>query len=192
MIVFGGSFDPIHKGHLGVADFARKTLKAHRVLFLPSAMPFFKKNPYESSISDRIAMMESALAPLHWADLCLYEVKEILCMNRPHQHFMIDTIRALKERGILPSRPYLLIGDDQVNHFHQWKEPQILSQEVYLLIALRNKDITPTFPYEAIYMKNPPVCCASSQIRELIKMGQKYRHLLPREVYQYIESHKVY
>lgn len=191
-ILFGGSFDPVHLGHIQTAEFALNAAAAKRVLFIPSAKPFFGKQGYSASARDRLAMLEIALAPYPWAHICLYEIQNSLTEQSADVRYTIDTLHFLQKHYLVESQPYLLIGDDLAESFYTWKNYRELAEQTKILIAVRESRLekTPDFPH--ILLKNAPLEYASSYIRNCIASGKNYRKFVPKEVYRYIEHEKLY
>lgn len=189
-ILFGGSFDPVHRGHLQIADFARHAVSASRVLFIPSGRPFGKPD-YYACAEDRVVMLEKALAGHHWADICLYEVQNAL-QGHPEKHYSIDTVRFLKKHGLIEDHPFLLVGDDLISTFSTWKDYQTLADLVTVIVAVRQGQTVDKLDFPHVLLQNMPLIYASSQIRADIAAGKSYQRSVPKEVYYYIESHQLY
>lgn len=190
-ILFGGSFDPVHRGHLQIADFARQAVGAARVLFIPASKPFHKPG-YHTSAENRLNMLEEAVAPLPWADVCLYELQDSLQGKEADTHYTIDTLRFLQSQNLVEEHPFLLIGDDLASTFTLWKEYQTLARLVHVLIAVRDSISMGELDFPCTLLKNLSMIYASSEIRKAIAAKQPYRHSVPREVYRYIEYHQLY
>ncbi len=190
-ILFGGSFDPLHLGHIQAAEFALNSVKAKRVLFIPAAKPF-NKAEYTASAQDRLAMMEKALVRYPWAHICLYEIQDSLEGRLPIIHYTIDTLHFLQEHHLVEPYPYLLIGDDLLKGFQTWKNYQQLARKTKILIATREEQLCESLDFSYTLLKNTPYLHASSMIRQFIQAGKSYRKSVPKEVYQYIEREKLY
>jgi len=185
-ILFGGTFNPLHIGHLMIAEQASIQLGA-RVVFLPSAKTPLKEGvPTESEDKHRVAMLEQALAPYPWAELCTYEIDN----TTQAPFYAIDVVQELKARGVLSPDTFYLLGGDWVVDFHKWKEPEALSQETRLVLATRNETTPFNFPHTELGNTNLGV--SSSAIRSLIKNGQSYQFLVTKEVSDYLQANGLY
>lgn len=182
IVIFGGSFDPIHNGHLRLARAASLLLNAD-VVFVPAKEPRWKKP--DSKASDRVKMLQLALneerSGAFAIDLCE--------MKRPGTSYSIDTAKDFVKR--YPGRElYWLIGSDQVNKLPKWKDPKNLSELVHFVYVPRSDilvdpAIVQTYGVlELDYHGSGPV--SSSDIRELKSLD------LPLKVLEYIENNNLY
>lgn len=185
-LLFGGSFNPLHNGHLAIAEEVCWQLKLDKVVFLPSAQTPLKQNI--GSVSDdahRLAMLKQALAPLSWASLCTYELDH--ATEAPH--YAIDMVRFLKKSNALSPDTYYLLGDDWADDFSKWKECDALCQETQLVLAARQGN---SFAYPHTALHNALLPISSSDIRLRIAHNRPFRFLVPQEVYEYINQHNLY
>lgn len=183
-VVFGGSFNPVHIGHLALADEARCFVQAKRVLFLPSFQTPLKEAPAVSG-RQRLAMLQIALQGVGWAEISDFEIAQ----NRPC--YAIESLRALQKEGLLPPKPYFFIGQDWFSRFSQWKESAALAQEARLLTA-RRAGLADEFNFPHTALANDLFELSSSQIRNRIAEGRPFRFLVPQGVYEYIKRHRLY
>ena len=181
-IIFGGTFDPIHNGHLRIASFSAKKYKA-KVIFVPNKSPRWKE-PL-TDISYRKDMLELALKNADFSyEISLYEVEKDDDIN-----YSIDTIKYFKEK-YPKDNLYFLIGADQVNQFEKWKDAVEISKLVTIIYSSRpgfklNEKNIADFKMESLdYEESGEV--SSSDIRELKSLD------LPFEVVNYIEDNKLY
>lgn len=129
--VLGGTFDPVHLGHLALADEARRWLGLRRVLLVPTAVPPHKSLARLSSTAHREAMLRLALADRPGLELCTIESRaDRVC-------YTIDTLRSLR-RGPPPSRPVFLMGTDSLLQVHTWRDYRELLAEFDLAIVDRS------------------------------------------------------
>lgn len=128
-IIFGGSFDPIHNGHKLMAETARKVVGADVVEFVLAPRSRWKEGALDST--NRLAMLSLYLKDINWAKICLYEVE-----TNAERNYTIETIKHFK-KTVPSDELYLLIGADQVNKFHRWKEASQISQLVQILCYRR-------------------------------------------------------
>ena len=175
--VLGGSFDPIHQGHLQIAKTALKKLSIDEVWFMPTKdAPL--KHRQSASFEDRCHMIALAIAPFRHMKLCTLEGE------RATVSYTIDTVRELKKR--YPRDTFCwLIGDDQAKQFSQWKEHERLKKEVRFYVFSRMEDIILDTDFQRVEM--PFIQVSSSQIRQ-----GKQLYQLPQTVRIYMGAHGLY
>ena len=182
-IIYGGSFDPIHNGHLRIARAATLKLNAD-VIFVPARSPRWKK--CEASAKDRLKMMKLVLrsyAPAG-AQISDYELN-----SKSEVNYTIDTIRYFCKK-YPKSKLYLLIGGDQVNKFPEWKESEELSKLAKIVFVSRpgiqiNKDVVNRYNMINLnYFESGEVSSTA------IRLGMSLD--FPKEVLNYIEKNHLY
>ena len=168
--LFGGTFDPIHLGHLRLALELQEKYKFKSVRFIPCKNPVFKKKPLVS-LKHRIAMLK--LATKNQAGFIVDESEK----NRVGPSYMIDTLVNLKEE--MPKEKFsLILGNDAFEHFAQWRCPDDIVTLAKLIVVSRD-------PQETL-----PI--SSTHIRKQIKTKKSPRYLVPDAVWQYIIKHGLY
>lgn len=188
--VFGGSFNPVHNGHVNLAETVHKTLGYDRIVFVPAFRSPFKELPEGASNEDRIAMLKLALEGREWAwiETCEIERKDV--------SYTSDTIGFLTEKyrkeGILDGKLGLLIGADLAEGFSRWHCVEKLIAMTDIILARRNKDEKPSFAYDCIYVDNELYAGASSEIRAAVKNDIYLQSVLPDKVYEYILQRGLY
>ena len=184
LLILGGTFDPVHNGHLHLADTASRFLGGVPVVFVPAYKPAHKQSIDISPVEDRIAMLKSALQDTLWR----VETCEV---DRGGTSFTIDTIRELTERYSLKEPPGLIMGDDLAKGFHKWRRPEEIVAESQIVLASRlYEDIQ--FDYPHIPLHNAILPIASSDIRKRAESGEAFRYLIPPSVYNYIIDKGLY
>ncbi len=165
---FGGSFDPIHNGHIQLALSLIERRKVDEVIFCPAGIsPFKKSAPPLASKKDRLKMCKLAIKPIPLFSLLDWEVE------RETPSYTIDTIRFLIKRD--PKATYrLILGEDTFAHISKWKEADALLKLAPPLVGDRLLPIS------------------STEIRKRLKEGKYCGHLLPQEVLEYIYKHNLY
>ncbi len=193
--VFGGSFNPVHIGHLALADELRASLGYDRVILVPANVPPHKAMASGASAADRIAMLALAC---EGSDFLEYDDCEIA---RGGVSYTIDTIRYLteKNRSRLSGLLGFAFGQDLVAGFGSWRDPDSVAREADLILARRPESDaagqgvpTATFPWRHIGLGNPLLPISSSDIRGRISSGKAWRYLVPDAVYRYIVGHGLY
>lgn len=185
LVIFGGSFDPVHLGHLHLAEEVRKTFQCERIVFVPAALPPHKNGKALTDPSFRLRML--TLATLR-SDFIVDDCE----LRRGGTSFTIDTVYDIIERYKLRDKPGLLLGDDLIADFSSWKDPQKLAEMTHILVARRKPDVAVDFTYDHTDVENLLVPISSSDIRMRIRSDKAYRFLLPPDVYDFIEAHELY
>lgn len=180
--LFGGSFDPIHLGHVQFALELKEKLFLDEVWFIPNWKSPFKKNDEVLPVSHRVAMIRLAIEKYPYFKLQLIE-----CEKR-QVAYTVDTIKELKVK--YPEIDfYLLLGSDLASSFHLWKEPEVIKKLVPVIVGKRAGSVWQEsekfFEVEALNI-------SSTEIRSLIKMGGECKASLPEGVWDYIQSHHLY
>jgi len=184
-IILGGTFDPVHIGHLHLADLAAHRFGAGEVIFIPSYVSPHKEGRRTEPAEHRIAMLEIALKGTPWrVDTC--EIR------RGGTSYTIDSVRELKESCGWSEPPGLLLGDDLSAGFSRWKEPEALSREARLILASRLETSAGTFPYPHERLNNRILNVSSTEVRRALREGDAVRYLLPPGVWEYIRREGLY
>lgn len=181
LIIYGGSFDPIHHGHYAMALQAKTAVEAEEVHFVLAKNPRWKDKKDDGS--HRLKMLQLYLADVPWAKINEYELKSDAEIN-----YSIDTIRYFA--ATYPNtKLYFLIGMDQVEKFHLWKDASVISNFVQLLVyhrpeyAMHHPNIA---TYRMRIIEGPIHAVSSSDIRILKSLSTK------KSVLDYIASHHLY
>lgn len=185
--LYGGTFDPIHHGHLFVARAAYEELALDRLCFIPAAHSPFKpgRKPLESRW--RIRLLRSALAGMPEFEVCVDEIR------RGGVSFTIDTVRLFAERFPGAKLVYL-IGTDHVATLPQWKAAAELAAAVDFAVIPRpgaSPEETPR-GFRCQYLKGFPVELSSSLLRERIREGRKIDPFVPATVAELIRRYRLY
>jgi nicotinate-nucleotide adenylyltransferase len=185
---FGGSFDPIHLGHLNIAIELAERHKLDEVYICPTSQsPFKKAKPPIASKEHRRAMVTAAISPLpHFTLLDLELQHTVPC-------YTIDTIRALIAADHKKTY-FLLLGEDALEHFHEWREVEELVKLATPLIGSRNnsKAVTVSAAIKRGLTTIPIMEISSTGIRDRLKNDLYCGHLLPAKVWDYIQQHQLY
>ncbi len=179
--IFGGSFDPIHHGHLILARAAREELGLDRVIFIPANMSPHKTETKPSTAQDRLAMAQRAIA-----DEDGFAASDIE-LHRPPPSYTVETLRELKARH--PGDDLvLLIGADNVAKFETWREPDKIREHAQIAVLDRANHEIPR-GWTAVRRL---VDISSTDIRTRIQAGKSIRYLTPGSVCDYITDHGLY
>ncbi|NLX61571.1 MAG: nicotinate-nucleotide adenylyltransferase [Tissierellia bacterium] len=194
--IMGGTFDPIHIGHLLIAEYARISFKLDKILFIPTGNPPHKKKKHITSDMHRYNMV--LLATNSNENFLLSTIE----MDRKGVTYTIDTINALK--SIYDNTDfYFIMGADSLLQIYSWKDYEKLLNMCKFIVAKRpgykdNKldevksDLNLKYNSQIFIMEGPLLDISSSQIRERVKKGISITYLVPRAVEIYIYKHKLY
>lgn len=183
--VYGGSFNPIHYGHLLSAVWVLEKLNYDKIILVPANIPVHKSfSDYPAAIH-RLKMTEIAIKGFDYLESSDIEIK------RGGKSYSIDTIRDFKEKLNLTEKPGLIFGDDLLDGLHLWKEIDKLCIECKL-ICLKRSNHSVAVPYPMTLLDNRIINISSTDIRERVRSGRKIDFLLPEEVKDYISNHKLY
>jgi nicotinate-nucleotide adenylyltransferase len=192
--LFGGTFDPVHLGHLILAEQCREQGRLDQVWFLPSAHPPHKSQDHLTRFEQRVEMLQLAVAG-HEA----FRIEEIE-KELPAPGYTVKTAVALRQRH--PHDDFfLLVGGDSLKDLPGWREPDRLAELVGLLVLPRPGYPTPpeeqlrrTMPkLRLLVVEEPPlVSIASSDLRARVVAGRSIRYLVPRAVEVYIREKGLY
>lgn len=185
--VFGGTFDPVHVGHLVAAQDAWAALGLDRVAFIPAAEPPHKRGRVHSPAELRLAMLRAATA-----DDPRYVVDDVE-LRRSGPSYTVDTLRELRERdprGAL----FLLLGVDQFREFHTWREPETIAELATLVVISRGGVEAAPSPLNVRYRRVAVtrVDISSTAIRSRVAAGEPIRYLVPDAVEAVIRREALY
>ncbi|MCQ2981760.1 MAG: nicotinate (nicotinamide) nucleotide adenylyltransferase [Treponemataceae bacterium] len=196
--LFGGSFNPVHNGHVALGKTVVDQLGYDRVVYIPAYQNPFKSEPAGATDADRLAMLHAALDGYHWADVEPCEIE------RGGVSYTYDTVVSLLERyrrqGLLApgEKPALLVGSDISARFSEWYRVQELVQLVDLLVARRpceeadDAGVALQFPFAHTPVVNQLYDASSSAVRALCAQGKDFSSLVPTAVYGYILERGLY
>lgn len=180
LALLGGTFNPIHVGHLYIAEEVLVTLQYERIVFVPSYRPAHKRVSEKDDPQKRLEMVRLATKG---REEFIVEDCEIL---RKDTSYTMDTIEYLYQRYTVSGKIGLIIGEDLVPGFPTWKMVDRLLKEVDIIVAYRTKREPFPYPVPVQYIDNLVLPLSSSEIRERIKARKAFRYLVPEPVYHYI------
>ncbi len=187
--IFGGTFDPIHLGHLVMAEHVAEAAGLERVLFVPAGRPPHKEGRTISAASHRLAMVELAIAGNP-----RFAVSKLELEAGEKPSFTIDTVRRLKADGA--DEVALILGADSLVELATWREPDALARECRLLVVDRPGWDLETAPAHLAgrleRVAAPRLDISSSVIRDRAAGGLSIRYLVPDAVHDYILGHRLY
>lgn len=195
----GGTFDPIHNGHLILGETAFDAFGLDRVLVIPTGHSYFKDHKEEKVTSPeiRLAMTKAACA-----DNPHFEVSDIE-VRRPGNSYTFETLEELQQ--LYPEDTfYYIIGADALCMLHKWREPGRLLSLCHILVAVREDQVSAAELDQAIEnlerefgarISRMPVRnieISSTEIRERVREGRSIRYLVPEAVSEFIGEHGLY
>jgi nicotinate-nucleotide adenylyltransferase len=194
--ILGGTFDPIHLGHLLLAEIIRETLDLPRVLFAPAGESPLKQDISKASIHHRRAMVELAIA-----GNCHFELN-LVDLERPGPHYSIDTVRLIRSQYDLPADDcFFIIGGDSLISLPLWHKAEALVASCRLAVSHRpgyQPDLTalekniPGLSARLEWVEMPALGLVASEIRTRVRTGQSIRYQVADSVREYIKQFKLY
>jgi nicotinate-nucleotide adenylyltransferase len=196
--IFGGTFDPVHYGHLLLAECCREQCRLDAVWFLPAAVPPHKQDRAPTPVAQRIEMLELAIAGNAAFSVCRYEA------DRGGINYTAETLAHIHEDD--PSRElFLLLGADMLADLPHWRNPAKVC-ELALPVAVRRPGCKPldfdgfreiASPERIEQMRRhqvemPEIGTSSTELRRRVASGESIRYRTPRAVEMYIETHGLY
>ena len=195
--ILGGVFNPIHMGHLAVAERASNALKLNEVLFIPVGKPCFSEK--EESIlpsEHRVEMVRLAIESNTLFKLSTIEIE------RPGRSYSVDTLEDLRRQYGHDKRYFFIMGEDTLSTLPYWKSPNRLMKQCQLVVINRSdsppsdrtmleRDL-PGISLRLILLAMPPVDISSTDIRRRVARGKSISGLVPPQVEEYIREHGLY
>jgi len=185
--IFGGSFDPVHLGHLLVAQAAVEELGLDRLFFVPAAQSPFKPENKPASAAIRLQLLRLALAGKTDCEIDDQEIR------RGGISYTVDTLRDYA--GKFPAaKLFYLIGADNVPKLNEWREPVELARRAEFVAIPRPGGAPPVFPtpFCGRLLRGFPFAVSSSEIRARVQAGLTIENLVPAAVREAIGHHRLY
>jgi nicotinate-nucleotide adenylyltransferase len=192
--VLGGTFDPVHNGHLHIANALRAALDLERVVWVPAGRPPHKAGQIVSSDRDRLAMLDLALAGSATDEISTIDI------DRSGPSYTADTLEILAER-FTPARLFFLMGEDSLRDLPTWHDPARLLRVAELAVAARpgvDADLgsvarhVPAVQGRVHLVPTEEIAISSSEIRRRVREQQSLQGLVPAPVEAYIREHGLY
>lgn len=183
--ILGGTFNPIHSGHLAMAQAALDSLNLDRVYFVPSFLPPHKDVKDLASAEDRYEMVKRAVEINSKFEASDFEIK------KGGRSYSIDTVKFFRSKLSTNDKLYFIIGQDSYNTLSNWKNIDELITLVEFVVINRPGNKILKSDYKVIPVNMPEQDISSSAIREGIEK-KSTKNLLPEAVLQYIEKKKLY
>ncbi len=202
--IMGGTFNPIHLGHIAIARAAYEQFHLNEIWFMPNHIPAYKSNQALVSGEKRLAMIRLAIQDYPFFKASDFE------LNREGKTYTYETLELLTQQ--FPHHEfYFIMGADSLSYFENWMHPEIIVKNAKILAATRNKKtvaemhlqidrLNKMFGGSFFYLIDcPEIPCSSSEIRDKIKNGDKQPNsqyaqdlMLPNGVLEYIMQYQLY
>lgn len=193
--LIGGTFNPIHYGHLIISEYIRNNYNLDKVVFLPSGMPPHKLNNVAPSCH-RKNMVELAIESNPFFKISLQEI------NREGRSYTVDTLKEFKDQ-YSNDEIYFIIGADSLFELTTWKDFKTIAKLTNFIVGGRPgqsesdilkkmKELKDIYGFNIDYIKVPLVEISSTLIRENIKNNKSIKYLVSEKVEEYIYSNKLY
>ncbi|MCF6465359.1 nicotinate-nucleotide adenylyltransferase [Clostridium sp. Cult2] len=194
--IMGGTFDPIHNGHLTLAEYSRTTFSLDKILFIPTGKPPHKDDIDISSNNHRYDMTLLAINSNPYYFLSSIEI------HREGTTYTIDTIKYLKSK-YNNTKFYFILGSDSLYQIHKWKDYKELLSSCNFIVAKRKyldnnkleeriKELSELYKSNMNILESPLIDISSTEIRNRIKNQLSIKYLVPESVELYIEKNKLY
>ena len=192
LALLGGSFDPIHVGHLHIGEVLLSEAGFDRVLFVPAGLPAHKPERRLAGAQHRLRMVRHAVR--YQPRFAVSDIE----LRRSGTSYTVDTVAALRARGVVVDRPGLVVGDDLLADYRSWRDYHALAVNVRFVVARRLTDLSSReaalagFEYEYTQLPNLLLQVSSTEVRRRLARGGSVRHLVPERVHRYIRKHGLY
>ena len=194
--IIGGTFNPVHIGHLLLAEWALDFAELDQILFIPTGFPYLKKEPPVLGGEERLRMVEMAVS--HREDFLCSDIE----VKRKGHTYTYETLEALSET-YPDSRFFFIAGADCLETIEHWRYPEKIFKSCTLIAAIRSGtslaemkikklELTKRYSADILLMPFPDLAISSTNIRERIKQGKSIRYLLPDNIIKYIKDNSLY
>lgn len=195
--VFGGTFDPVHNGHLMVAEEARDSLNLDTVLFVPAGQPWLKSDRSITPAAHRVEMVRLAISGKSFFGISSVD------LEREGPTYTVDTITQVKSQLGGDNEFYVILGYDSLRDFPRWEQAARLITMCRLVAAPRPgypllpdlqglEALIPGSSQRVVVLERPELDISASEIRKRVARGQVINGLVPEAVESYIRQHKLY
>lgn len=183
--ILGGSFDPIHLGHLNIAEKSLLSFQLDKIIFAPLNIPWSKKTPPLISTKHRLNMLKIATSKNNKYEISLADIE------RGGISYSIDLIKDINNAYNSICDIYLIIGDDIISSLNEWKNFSLLKKKVKFIIASRQIK-SPMDIENFYYLNNKKILISSSKIKDNIRKKNSISDMVPKEVVNYIKDNNIY
>jgi len=197
--LLGGTFDPIHYGHLVIAEEVRTALELAEMVFVPTGQPPHKPGKIITETRHRLAMLELAIASNPHFTISTVDVE------RPGPSYTVDTLRLLREQWAIETEIYFVIGWDSLEELPTWYNPEGILEQVTHLVAVhrpgyievpgyrdRLEERLPGLKQRLLMMPAPQLEISATDLRQRVAEGRPIKYQTVEVVEQYIIEHRLY
>lgn len=184
--ILGGTFNPIHIGHLVLAEEARQKLRLDKVFFIPVNIPAHKEAKDLLASGERFKMVKLAIK-----DNPNFEALDIE-IKRKGKSYTIDTLKGLKEKYPQVDKFFFIVGSDALSYLNNWKDIDEVMKLAKFVVASRPNYPLKNLPKNVLPIAIEPVDVSGFRLRQRIKNNESVRYLLPKEVNNHILENKLY
>ena len=194
--MLGGTFDPVHLGHLRIAEHIRVQLDLAEVLFLPAGQPQLKESDVISPAAHRLQMLRLAIADNPHFKLSTIEI------DRTGPSYSVDTVAELRGQLGAGDELFFILGWDSLAQLHRWREPARLVGMCHVVVVPRPgypspdlealEGVIPGVSQRVVVMDKPLIDISATEIKDRAARGLSISHLVPEPVDEYIRQHKLY
>ena len=184
--ILGGTFNPIHIGHLALAQTVCDRLELDKVIFVPSHYPPHKSRKPVLAARHRLQMVRLATAGNKKFETSDFEIKQ------GGKSYSIDTLVHFKGKYPAKTKFYFLIGSDMVAGLKNWRKINKLVKVTSFVVVRRKGFDKIKSPYPLRMISTLDLGLSSSFLRQNLKKGRSVKYLLPQKVYEYIRQHRLY
>jgi nicotinate-nucleotide adenylyltransferase len=183
--LLGGTFNPVHLGHLILAEEVREKLSLDKVIFVPAYFPPHKEKEGIAPAAHRFKMVELAIFANRHFEVSDYEIR------KSGLSYTIDTVRAFKLR-YPDDELFFISGSDLLKYLDKWKDLKKILQLVRFVVATRPGYSLRKIPAYIATVAIRAVDISAFEVRQCIREGKSFRYLVPEKVYAYIQKHRLY
>ncbi len=184
--ILGGTFNPIHLGHLVLAEEAEEKLNLDKVVFVPAYIPPHKKGEEIAEANDRLKMVELAIKGNPSFEVSTYE------MGAKTTSYSVETLKEFKARYGEDTKLFFITGADSLGELFSWKELDEIFKLSQFIVANRPGYEIANIPQQIEVVTITSLEISSTQIRRKIKEGKSIRYLVPEPVREYILARGLY
>lgn len=194
--ILGGTFDPVHNGHLAIAEEVKTCLDLTEVVFMPAGRPWMKSDKLITTAEQRMEMVRLAIEEKPYFTISTIEIE------REGMSYTVDTIAAMKAQSDKTLELYFIVGWDSLAQIWHWKKPSKLIEMCYLVAVPRpgfdRPDMKrleteiPGLSKKVIWLARPMIDTSATSIRNRVARGLSIKQLVPKKVDKYIREKGLY
>jgi len=185
--IFGGTFDPIHNGHLITAQSVREIRELEKIIFIPSFVSPHKEKKYTANPEQRLTMVNLAIQDVSFFESSDFEI------NKGGISYTVDTLREFKKKY---NEIEFIIGYDNIFDFNTWKDPDEIMNLARIIVLKRKSSLpapfTDKYVNEAVFVQTRGIEISATDIRMRVRKGMPIHFLVPEKVKEYIYSTDLY